>query len=318
MSNFIQPTVEVDEINDTVARVVVEPLERGFGDTLGNSMRRVLLSSLEGAAVESIRIDGVSHEFSAVDGMYEDVTDIVLNVKNLVFEANGTSDEGTATITVDGPATVTGGDFRVSSGFSLVNPELVICHLEKGAHLSMEMNIGMGRGYVSGVEREDKDGQPIGLIFVDSLYSPVKRCAKFVEACRVGQRTDYDRLVIEVETNGATTPKDAIVEAANIVNQHMNAFMNVDKDEAEALQAESIFDPVESPVDAVTATPVEEMSLSVRSYNCLKRAEIATVEELLNFSEQELLNLRNFGVKSVEEVKGKLEEMGLHLKAQNS
>lgn len=318
MSNFIQPNVEVDEVNENVARVVVEPLERGFGDTLGNSMRRVLLSSLEGAAVESIRIDGVQHEFSTIDGVYEDVTDIVLNVKNVVFEATGTTTSGTATISVDGPKTVLAKDFRVSAGFNLVNPDLVICHLEKGAHLSMEMNIGIGKGYVSGVEREDKDGQPIGLIFVDSLYSPVKRCAKFVEACRVGQRTDYDRLVIEIETNGAKSPRHAIVEAANIVNQHMKAFNALEQSQVGSEQEESIFEPSKEEDQATSSTPVEEMDLSVRSYNCLKRAEIATVEDLLTYSENDLLNLRNFGVKSVEEVKNKLEEMGLHLKAQNA
>jgi DNA-directed RNA polymerase subunit alpha len=174
MSEFIRPNVSVEEVRNDVARVTVEPLERGYGDTLGNSLRRVLLSSLEGAAVEAIRIDGVQHEFSTVEGVYEDVTDIVLNVKRLVFKATGVSDEATASINIEGPATVTGGDFMVPAGFDLINPELVICHLAEGARLVMEMRIGRGRGYVSG-ENNKREKDPIGLIHVESLYSPVSR-----------------------------------------------------------------------------------------------------------------------------------------------
>ena len=177
MSDFIRPNVSVEEVSDNVARVVVEPLEHGYGDTLGNSLRRVLLSSLEGAAVEAIRIDGVQHEFATVEGVYEDVTDIVLNVKGLAFKSLGVGSEATATISIDGPATVTGGDFDIPTEFSLVNPEHIICTLGDGAHLTMSMRIGTGRGYVSGEDNERSD-DPIGLIHVDSLFSPVKRCAK--------------------------------------------------------------------------------------------------------------------------------------------
>lgn len=313
MSEFIRPTVSVEEISDNLARVSAEPLERGYGDTLGNSLRRVLLSSLEGAAVEAIQIDGVQHEFTTVPGVYEDVTDIVLNVKGLVFRSMGTGDEATASINVDGPMTVTGGDFDVPAEFTLVNPDHVICTLGADAHLSMKMRIGIGRGYVSGDDNERKS-DPIGIIHVDSLYSPVRRCAKSVEPCRVGRHTDYDRLLLEVETNGSISPRDAIVEAANIINQHMTAFMGL-ADVDEPQEDESIFATGAEEDNAELDKQIEDLDLSVRSYNCLKRAGIHSVRQLVEFSENDLLNIRNFGVKSIEEVKDKLESMGLSLKA---
>ena len=313
MSDFIRPTVSVEEVSENVARVVAEPLEHGYGDTLGNSLRRVLLSSLEGAAVEAIQIDGVQHEFTTVEGVYEDVTDIVLNVKGLAFKSLGIGDEATATISIDGPATVTGGDFNIPTEFTLVNPEHVICTLGEGAHLTMSMRIGTGRGYVSGEDNE-RDDDPIGLIHVDSLFSPVTRCAKAVEPCRVGQHTDYDRLVLEIETNGAIAPRDAVVQAANIINQHMAAFMNL-SEEPEAEEEVSIFAPDVTNDNAELDKQIEDLDLSVRSYNCLKRASIHSVRQLVEFSENDLLNIRNFGVKSIEEVKDKLESMGLSLKA---
>lgn len=313
MSEFIRPTVSVEEISDNLARVSAEPLERGYGDTLGNSLRRVLLSSLEGAAVEAIQIDGVQHEFTTVPGVYEDVTDIVLNVKGLVFCSMGTGDEATASINVDGPMTVTGGDFDVPAEFTLVNPDHVICTLGADAHLSMKMRIGIGRGYVSGDDNE-RESDPIGIIHVDSLYSPVRRCAKSVEPCRVGRHTDYDRLLLEVETNGSISPRDAIVEAANIINQHMTAFMGL-ADVDEPQEDESIFATGAEEDNAELDKQIEDLDLSVRSYNCLKRAGIHSVRQLVEFSENDLLNIRNFGVKSIEEVKDKLESMGLSLKA---
>lgn len=313
MSEFIRPTVSVEEISDNLARVSAEPLERGYGDTLGNSLRRVLLSSLEGAAVEAIQIDGVQHEFTTVPGVYEDVTDIVLNVKGLVFRSMGTGDEATASINVDGPMTVTGGDFDVPAEFTLVNPDHVICTLGADAHLSMKMRIGIGRGYVSGDDNE-RESDPIGIIHVDSLYSPVRRCAKSVEPCRVGRHTDYDRLLLEVETNGSISPRDAIVEAANIINQHMTAFMGL-ADVDEPQEDESIFAMGAEEDNAELDKQIEDLDISVRSYNCLKRAGIHSVRQLVEFSENDLLNIRNFGVKSIEEVKDKLESMGLSLKA---
>ncbi|MBQ9058151.1 MAG: DNA-directed RNA polymerase subunit alpha [Atopobiaceae bacterium] len=312
MSDFIKPQVAVEEVNDCLSRVTVEPLERGYGDTLGNSIRRVLLSSLAGAAVQAIQIDGVQHEFSTIEGVYEDVTDIVLNVKELVFSSNGTGDEATASINVDGPCVVTGGDFMVPAEFELVNPDHKICTLAEGAHLKMQMRIGIGRGYVSGAENERAD-DPIGIIHVDSLFSPVRRCAKSVEPCRVGQHTDYDRLILEVETNGAITPIEAVVESANIINQHMGAFMAL-SDEGEQAEEVSIFATGEDEDNSELNRQIEDLDLSVRSYNCLKRAGIHEVRQLVDFSENDLLNIRNFGVKSIEEVKDKLESMGLGLK----
>lgn len=313
MSEFIRPQVSVEEISENLARVSAEPLERGYGDTLGNSLRRVLLSSLEGAAVEAIQIDGVQHEFTTVEGVYEDVTDIVLNVKGLVFRSMGTGDEATASISIDGPCTVTGGDFKVPAEFELVNEDQVICTLGEGAHLSMQMRIGTGRGYVAGDDNE-RDGDPIGIIHVDSLYSPVRRCAKAVEPCRVGQHTNYDRLVLEVETDGSITPRDAVVDAANIVDQHMSAFMAL-ADEEEPVEDASIFATGVEEDNTELDKQIEDLDLSVRSYNCLKRAGIHSVRQLVEFSENDLLNIRNFGVKSIEEVKDKLETMGLGLKA---
>ena len=313
MSEFIRPQVSVEEVNENLARVSAEPLERGYGATLGNSLRRVLLSSLEGAAVEAIQIDGVQHEFTTVPGVYEDVTDIVLNVKGLVFRNNGTAEEGVASISVDGPCTVCGGDFMIPSDFELINADQLICTLGEGAHLTMQMRIGTGRGYVSGDDNE-RDGDPIGLIHVDSLYSPVRRCAKVVEPCRVGQRTNYDRLILEVETDGSVSPRDAVVEAANIVNQHMTAFMGL-ADEEEPVEDTSIFAVGVEEDNTELDKQIEDLDLSVRSYNCLKRAGIHSVRQLVEFSENDLLNIRNFGVKSIEEVKDKLEAMGLGLKA---
>ena len=313
MSEFIRPQVSVEEISDRLARISVAPLERGYGDTLGNSLRRVLLSSLEGAAVEAISIDGVQHEFTTVDGVYEDVTDIVLNVKGLVFRSMGTGNEAEASISVDGPMTVTAGDFDIPAEFEIVNPEHVICTLAEGAHLTMRMRIGVGRGYVSNEDNE-RESDPIGVIHVDSLYSPVRRCAKVVENYRVGRRTDYDSLVLEVETNGSMTPRDAVVEASNIINQHMTAFMNL-ADEDEPVEDTSIFTTSTVEDNVELDKQIEDLDLSVRSYNCLKRAGIHSVRQLVEFSENDLLNIRNFGVKSIEEVKDKLETMGLSLKA---
>ena len=312
MSEFIRPQVTVEGISESFARFTVEPLERGFGDTLGNSLRRVLLSSLDGAAVEAIHIEGVQHEFQSLAGIREDVTDIVLNVKGLVFKSNNIGDEATATVDIDGPAVVTGEDFFVPAEFDLINPEHVIATLEDGVHFTMSMRIGTGRGYAPG-ESNARGDDSIGIIHVDSLFSPVRRCTKFVEPCRVGQRTDYDRLVLEVETNGAVTPTEALVQAANIVNQHINAFLTLTT--VESVPEETSIFAQEEPVDNVELDKrIDDLDLSVRSFNCLKRAGIHSVRQLLDFSENDLLNIRNFGVKSIEEVKDKLDSMGMSLK----
>jgi len=312
MTEFMRPQVTVEQVSDTLARFIVEPLERGYGQTLGNSMRRVLLSSLDGAAATAISIEGVQHEFSAIEGVIEDVTDIVLNVKGLVFESMETGDEATATVSAVGPAQVTGADLNVPAEFKLVNPEHVIANLAEGGKLDMSIRIGVGRGYIS-AERNKRDGDAIGVVHVDSLFSPVLRCTMDVTDTRVGQRTDYDKLVLEVETNGSVTPQDAVVRAAYIVNQHMDAFLML-SDEEVADPTTSIFVPEGPGKSPELEKQVEDLDLSVRSYNCLKRAGIHSVRQLVEFSENDLLNIRNFGAKSIEEVKDKLQAMGLDLK----
>jgi len=309
MTEFMRPQVSVDEIDARTARYVVEPLERGYGYTLGNSMRRVLLSSLQGAAATSIRVEGVQHEFSTIKGVREDVTDIVLNVKGLVFSPTGIGGEdATATLAASGPGVVTGADLHVPSEFDLVNPDHAIANLEKGAKLEMSVQIGQGRGYVA-ADRNKGEKDPLGVITVDSLFSPVIRCTYVVENTRKGQRTDYDKLVLEVETNGAMTPSDAVARAAAIVNEHMALFMEQAETE---LPDSHIF--AELPDEKKQYdTPIEELDLSVRAYNCLKRQGINTVGQLTECSEADLLNIRNFGAKSIEEVKDKLQAMGLAL-----
>jgi DNA-directed RNA polymerase subunit alpha len=310
MTEFMKPKVSIETIDERCARYIVEPLERGFGYTLGNCMRRVLLSSLQGAAATSIRIEGQQHEFASIEGVREDVTDIVLNVKGLVFRETGIgAGDAVATLSVTGPAVVTGADLKVPSEFELVNPEHVIATLEKGAKLEMSIRIGVGRGYTT-ADRNKRAEDPLGVITIDSLFSPVTRCTYVVQNTRVGQRTDYDRLVLEVETNGAVLPSDAVARAAKIINEHMTLFA----EQATTPDAEEgIFKPVEDEKDGVLDTPIEELDLSVRSYNCLKRQGVNTIGQLTECSEADLLNVRNFGAKSIEEVKDKLQAMGLGL-----
>jgi len=311
MTEFPRPKVTVDRIDDRVARYVVEPLERGFGYTLGNCMRRVLLSSLQGAAATSIRIEGVQHEFTAIDGVREDVTDIVLNVKGLVFRDTGIgAGDAVATLTASGPGPVTGASLKIPAEFELVNPEQVIATLNKGAKLEMSIRIGIGRGYVS-ADRNKRVEDPIGVITVDSLFSPVMRCTYMVENTRVGQRTDYDKLTLEVETNGALDPSDAVAQAGKIVRDHVDLFV---EEAVTTLPEEGIFTTGDEEGEGVLDTPIEELDLSVRSYNCLKRQGVNTIGQLTECSEADLLNIRNFGAKSIEEVKDKLQGMGLGLK----
>jgi DNA-directed RNA polymerase subunit alpha len=306
----MRPSVSVEQIDDKTARYVVEPLERGFGYTLGNCMRRVLLSSLQGAAARSIRIEGVQHEFSAIPGVREDVTDVVLNVKQLVFSDNGIGDEAVAMLAVTGPKVVTGADLSVPSEFELVNPEQVIATLDKGARLEMSVKIGIGRGYVSADRNKDLN-DVLGVITVDSLFSPVVRCTYVVENTRVGQRTDYDKLVLELETNGSMPPDDAVARGARIIDEHMMLFAEQAHTD---ISGEIVFgDPVDEG-EAVLDTPIEELDLSVRSFNCLKRQGVNTIGQLTECTEADLLNIRNFGAKSIEEVKDKLQQMGLGLK----
>lgn len=312
MTEFMRPQVNVENVNENLARYIVEPLERGYGSTLGNSMRRVLLSSLSGAAVTAVQIEGAQHEFTVIEGVIEDVTDIVLNIKGLVFSQMETGEEAVATISVEGPATVTGADVQVPAEFNLINTDHVIAHVAEGGKLEMSLRLGVGRGYVSS-ERNKRENDPIGIIHVDSLFSPVRHCAMNVSDTRRGQRTDFDRLELEVETNGAIDPTEAVFRAATIITQHMEAFLALSADK-EGEEAVSIFAPEGPSKNSELEKQVEDLDLSVRSYNCLKRAGIHSVRQLVDFSENDLLNIRNFGAKSIEEVKDKLQEMGLSLK----
>ncbi|MBS3955935.1 MAG: DNA-directed RNA polymerase subunit alpha [Clostridiales bacterium] len=312
MTEFMRPRVNVVPVDERVARYVVEPLERGFGYTLGNCMRRVLLSSLEGAAATSIRIEGVQHEFATVEGVREDVTDIVLNIKGLVFRETGIgAGDAVATLSATGPGVVTGADLRVPAEFELVNPEHVIATLNGKGKLEMGVRVGVGRGYVS-ADRNKRVEDPIGVITIDSLFSPVSRCTYVVENTRVGQRTDYDKLILEVETNAAITPGDAVARAGRIIEEHMLLFA---AQATGSLPDGTIFEDSDADGDTQLDTPIEELDLSVRSYNCLKRQGINTIGQLAECSEGDLLNIRNFGAKSIEEVKDKLQHMGLGLKA---
>ncbi|MDO5334978.1 MAG: DNA-directed RNA polymerase subunit alpha [Coriobacteriia bacterium] len=315
MTEFMRPTVTTEEVNDTVTRFIVDPLERGYGFTLGNSLRRVLLGSLDGARATAIQIEGVQHEFTTAEGVVEDITDIVLNVKGLVFSAlNGDITEATAHIHAEGPCTVTGADLEVPTEFTLVNPEHVIATVADGGTLEMTIRIGVGRGVVT-ADRNKRTEDPIGIIHVDSNFSPVSRVTMTTEDTRVGQRTDYDRLILEVETNGSITPTEAVCNAANIIDQYMGAFLTLGQvEEDEEGEVVSIFAPENQETNAELDKQIEDLDLSVRSYNCLKRAGIHSVRQLVEYSENDLLNIRNFGAKSIEEVKDKLISMDLNLK----
>ncbi len=313
MTEFMRPKVSVETIDENTARYSVEPLERGYGYTLGNSMRRVLLSSLDGAAATAIKIEGVQHEFTCAEGVVEDVTDIVLNIKGLVFASMGTGEEATAELKAAGPCTVTGGDLDIPAEFVLINPDHVIATLADGGKLEMSIRIGTGRGYVS-AERNKRDEDPIGIIHIDSLFSPVRRCTMDVTDCRVGQRTDYDKLILEVETNGATSPREVVAQSANIIRQHMDAFLTLSEVDEEPAEPISIFASEGVAHNSDLDKQIEDLDLSVRSYNCLKRAGIHGVRQLVDYSENDLLNIRNFGAKSIEEVKDKLQSMDLNLK----
>ncbi|MDZ4064075.1 MAG: DNA-directed RNA polymerase subunit alpha [Coriobacteriia bacterium] len=312
MTEFMRPQVTVEPIDERVARYIVEPLERGFGYTLGNCMRRVLLSSLQGAAATSVRVEGAHHEFTSMEGVREDLTDVVLNIKGLVFRETGIGNaDAVATLSASGAGEAKGADLKVPAEFELVNPEHVIATLNKGAKLEMGIRIEVGRGYVSS-DRNKRSEDPIGVITVDSLFSPVMRCTYVVENTRVGQRTDYDKLILEVETNGAIDPGDAVARAGRIIDEHMALFV---EQASSGLPDDGIFAAVIDESESILDTSIDDLDLSVRSYNCLKRQGINTVGQLAECSEADLLNIRNFGAKSIEEVKDKLQQMGLGLKS---
>lgn len=304
--------LEVDESSHTpvYARFIAEPFERGFGVTLGNSLRRVLLSSIEGSAVTSVKIDGVLHEFGSIDGVQEDVTDIVLNLKNLVLSSHSRAAK-TIYIKKDKAGEVTGRDIITDGTVEVLNPALHISTLTKDVKFNVEIEVGRGRGYVPS-ENNKREEQAVGAIPVDSIFSPVKRVAYHVENTRVGQKTDYDRLVIDVFTNGSIDPKEAMLYAANILRGHLDVFMNLGQI-PEELEEEEAMSPEEVQIYEKLRLPISELELSVRSSNCLREANIKTIADLVRKSESELLGLRNFGKKSLTEVKELIVGMGLNL-----
>lgn len=308
MIEIRKPHVSVDEVSDTMAHLTVEPLERGFGHTLGNSLRRVLLSCLPGAAITSVRMEGVAHEFSTIRGVREDTTEIILNLKELVFKHDG-EEPGVARLKQKGPKTVTAADLDLPADVEVVNPDHYIATLNKSGKIEAEMIVETGRGYVS-AERNKKSTDVIGVIPVDSLFSPVKRVTYDVQNTRVGQRTDYDKLILEVETRGNTKPVDAVALAGQVINEHMVLLMQESAED----HGGTIFVVDEAEKDKTLDAPIEDLELSVRSYNCLKRQGINSLDQLVEQSEADLLNIRNFGAKSIEEVKDRLAQMGLELK----
>jgi DNA-directed RNA polymerase subunit alpha len=299
--------VEVGPDPDRTAQIIAEPLERGFGMTLGNALRRVLLSSLQGAAVTALRIDGVLHEFSSIQGVREDVTDIVLNVKQLAIRMQGEGPKRLM-LTATGPCEVTAGQIQTTGDIEIANPDLVICTLDDGAKLSMELTVDTGKGYVAAAMNRPEDA-PIGLIPVDSIYSPVRRVAYRVEPTRVGQVTDYDKLVLNVETDGTVAPEDAVALAARILQDQLQLFINFDEPR-QRVQEEAQDD---LPFNRNLLRKVDELELSVRSANCLKNDNIVYIGDLVQKTEQEMLRTPNFGRKSLNEIKEVLASMGLNL-----
>ena len=314
MVGFQKPHIEIAEMSKdgTYGRFIIEPLERGYGTTLGNSLRRILLSSLPGAAISNIKIDGILHEFSVIDGVKEDVCEIILNLKNVAIKNSSASDEPKkAYIEINENGELMAGDIKVDADIEILNPELHIATLSgKDARLSAEMTITKGRGYAS-AEKNKLINQAIGIIPVDSIYTPVKRVNFQVEDTRVGQVTDYDKLVLEVWTNGTITPDESVSIGAKIFNDHLDLFVNLTEN---AKETTVLTEKEDTNKEKILELSIEEMDLSVRSYNCLKRAGINTVEDLANKTEEDMMKVRNLGRKSLEEVLNRLTDFGLSLR----
>ena len=311
MIEIEKPTIEsfISDEDPNYGKFIVEPLERGYGQTLGNSLRRILLSSLPGAAVTSIRIDGVLHEFSTIPGVKEDVTEIILNLKKLAIALNG-EDKKRAIINATGPMEVTAKDIIADESLEIFNPELHIATLEEGASLVMELNISTGRGYVPADQNKDEN-TPIAVIPIDSIYTPVRKVNWTIENTRVGQVTDFERLILEIWTDGSIAPDEGVSIGANIMKAHLDLFVGLNES---ASGFEVMVAKEEDQKEKALEMSIEELELSVRSFNCLKRASINTVEELTRKTEEEMMKVRNLGKKSLDEVKQKLEELGLGLK----
>ena len=311
---FNKPKIEIAEISEDkkYGKFVVEPLERGYGTTLGNSLRRIMLSSLPGAAVSQVKIDGVLHEFSSIPGVKEDVTEIIMNIKSLAIKNNSDSEEAkVAYVDFEGEGVVTAADIQCDPDIEILNPEVVIAHLNGGADskLYMELTITKGRGYVSSDKNKNEE-LPIGVIAVDSIYTPVERVNLKVENTRVGQITDYDKLTLDVYTNGTLAPDEAVSLAAKVLSEHLSLFIDLSEN---AKSAEIMVETESDEKEKVLEMNIDELELSVRSYNCLKRAGINTVEELCNRTSDDMMKVRNLGRKSLEEVLAKLKELGLEL-----
>ncbi len=296
---------------DTYAKFVAEPFETGYGHTIGNSIRRVLLSSLEGAAITSVKIDGAMHEFTTVDGVVEDVTDIVLNLKKIKFKAHS-RDTQTLLLSVTKDGAVTAADIQLNQNIELVNPDQIICTLDRKKKLEMEFEVKVGRGFCPGDENKKPD-QPIGVIAIDSIFSPVSRVRYSVEAARVGQRTDYDKLNVEIYTDGRISPDDALTQASAILQHHLDVFVGYDKNAVEFEEEIRPQDDEKAKMRKLLNMSVNEIELSVRAANCLNNANITTVGQLAMKTEQEMLKYRNFGKKSLNEIKEKLSGLGLTL-----
>ena len=315
MIEIEKPRIETVDLaaDGSYGKFVVEPLERGFGTTLGNSMRRVLLSSLPGVAAQSIKIDGVLHEFSTIEGVREDVTEIVLNVKGITARLHC---DGPKTVFIEavGPCEVTAGSIKADAEFEILDPDWHIATLNKDGKLNMELCFVRGRGYVSADRNKQEVSPEIGTIPVDSIFTPVLKVNYTVENTRVGQITDYDKLTLEVKTDKTISAQDAVSMAAKVLCEHLNLFTDLSGD---ALETEFLVEKDDKGKDKVFEMTVEELDLSVRSFNCLKRAGINTVEELINKSEEDMMKVRNLGVKSLEEVQAKLASLGLSLRSKN-
>ena len=314
MFDFEKPKIEIAEISEDkrYGKFVVEPLERGYGTTLGNSLRRIMLSSLPGAAVSQVKIDGGLHEFSSIPGVKEDVTEIIMNIKSLAIKnLSETNEPKTAYIEFEGEGVVTAADIQVDSDIEILNPEQVIATLSGGtdSKFYMELNITKGRGYIS-ADKNKNDELPIGMIAVDSIYTPVERVNMTVENTRVGQVTDFDKLTLDVFTNGTLAPDEAVSLAAKVLSEHLNLFIDLSEN---ARTAEVMVEKEDNEKEKVLEMNIDELELSVRSYNCLKRAGINTVEELCNRTPEDMMKVRNLGRKSLEEVLAKLKELGLQL-----
>ena len=314
MFDFEKPKIEIAEISEDkkYGRFVVEPLERGYGTTLGNSLRRIMLSSLPGAAVTQVKIEGVLHEFSSIPGVKEDVTEIIMNIKNLALRNNSATNEPkVAYIEFEGEGVVTAGDIHVDPDIQILNPDLVIATLNGGidSKLYMELTINKGRGYVS-ADKNKSEEVPIGVIAIDSIYTPVERVNLTVQNTRVGQITDYDKLTLDVYTNGTLEPDEAVSLAAKVLSEHLNLFIDLSEN---AKLVDVMIEKEDNGKEKVLEMNIDELELSVRSYNCLKRAGINTVEELTNRTPDDMMKVRNLGRKSLEEVLAKLKELGLQL-----